>query len=296
MRLESVEPPLPGSGEVLVRVVAAAANAMDWKIRNGEMRLLTGRGFPRGMGNDFAGVVEAAGEGVTRLRAGDAVLGGTSIKGAGAFADLVIAEEKAVVRKPADLSYEQAATIPVVGITALQALRGKEKLGPGHSVFINGCLGGVGRAAAQIALTCGASVAGSCRTPAADEARGLGIAPLVGFGFDPAELEGRFDIVLDTAGTLPNKAARALLKPGGRIVDIVPAPLKLARSALPGPYQVLFGRTSTTDLDEVTRIAARGELRIPIAHTVPLTDAIPALTDLEHRPGRRGGKLLITTR
>jgi NADPH:quinone reductase-like Zn-dependent oxidoreductase len=106
MRLENFELPRPGKGEVLVRVMAAAANPMDWKIRNGEMRIMTGRSFPRGLGNDFAGVVEAVGEGVTRLRAGDAVLGGTSLKGAGAFAEMVIAKEKAVVKKPADLSYD----------------------------------------------------------------------------------------------------------------------------------------------------------------------------------------------
>lgn len=166
LRLEDFEPARPGPGEVLVRVKAAAANAMDWKMRNGEMRLLTGRGFPRGFGNDFAGVVEAVGAGVTRVRVGDAVVGGTSLKGAGAFGEVVIAEEKAVVHKPAELSYEQAAAIPVVGITAFQAILGKGDLQAGQAVFVNGCLGGVGRAAAQIALLSGASVGGSCRVPA----------------------------------------------------------------------------------------------------------------------------------
>ena len=294
LRLEDVEPPRPGPGEILVRVRAAAANAMDWKIRNGEMRLMTGRGFPRGIGNDFAGVVEAVGADVTRLRAGDAVLGGTSLKGAGAFAEMVIAAEKAVVRKPPELSYEQAAAIPVVGSTALQAMLGKGKLRAGQAVFINGCLGGVGRAAAQIALASGASVAGSCRATAAEEARDLGIAPIVEFGFDPAPLDGRFDLVLDTAGTLSATTARTLLRPGGRILDIVPSPAKFARSALPGPYRVMIAKPSTKDLDEVARMAAQGRLRIPIARTVPLADAIPALTDLERHRTPKGGKLIIT--
>jgi NADPH:quinone reductase-like Zn-dependent oxidoreductase len=294
LRLEDFEPPQPGRGEVLVRVKAAAANAMDWKIRNGEMRLMTGRGFPRGVGNDFAGVMEAVGAGVTRLRAGDAVLGGTSLKGSGAFAEMVIAGEKAVVRKPAELSYEQAAAIPVVGLTAFQAMLGKGKLRAGQAVFVNGCLGGVGRAAAQLALTSGASAGGSCRAAAVEEARELGIAPIVEFGFDPARLEGRFDLVLDTAGTLSAVAAQTLLRPGGRIIDIVPSPLKFARSALPGPYRVMIAQPSTKDLDEVVRIAAQGRLRIPIARTVPLADAIPALTELERHSTPRGGKLIIT--
>ncbi|MEU0791846.1 NADP-dependent oxidoreductase [Amycolatopsis sp. NPDC005961] len=294
LRLEDFEPARPGRGEILVRVKAAAANAMDWKMRNGEMRLMTGRSFPRGIGNDFSGVVAAVGAGVTRVRVGDAVLGGTSLKGAGAFAEMVIADEKAVVRKPAELSFEQAAALPVVGITAFQAVLGRGKLRAGQAVFVNGCLGGVGRAAAQIALLSGASVGGSCRATAVDEAHELGITPVVEFGFDPARLEGRFDLVLDTPGTLSATAARTLLKPGGRILDIVPTPSKLVRSALPGPYRLMLGRPSPEDLDEVAQLAARGQLRIPIARTVSLAAAIPALSELERHGTPKGGKLIIT--
>ncbi len=199
-----------------------------------------------------------------------------------------------MVRKPVELSYEQAAAIPVVGITAFQAMLGKGKVRPGQSVFINGCLGGVGRAAAQIALMSGASVGGSCRATVVQEARELGVDPIVTFGFDPKQLEGRFDLVFDTAGTLSAAAARTLLKPGGRILDIVPTALKFARSALPGPYQVLMGRPSTNDLDLVTQLAAQGALRIPIARTVPLADAIPVLTELERHDTPKNGKLIVT--
>src|SRR3954452_4148058 len=146
MRLEEFEPGRPGSGEGLGRVRAAAANPMDWGIRNGGMKMVTGRRFPRGLGNDFSGVVEAIGDGVTRLSVGDEVLGGTPLKTSGAFAEMVIAEEKGVVKKPAELSFEEAAAIPTVSLTALQAVLKKGKLQPGQSVFINGCLGGVGRA------------------------------------------------------------------------------------------------------------------------------------------------------
>jgi NADPH:quinone reductase-like Zn-dependent oxidoreductase len=151
MRLEEAEPPAPGKGQVLVRVRAAAANPMDWKLRNGDSKLMTGRRFPRGIGNDFAGTVVAVGDGVTRFKVGDEVLGGASLRAPGAFAEMVAAGEKQVVAKPAGLSFEQAAALPTVGVTALQALMGKGKLKAGQSVFIHGCLGGVGRTAAQIA-------------------------------------------------------------------------------------------------------------------------------------------------
>ncbi|WP_413100609.1 NADP-dependent oxidoreductase [Streptomyces sp. Inha503] len=294
LRLEDFEPARPGPGEVLVRVRAAAANPMDWKIRSGAMKMLTGRRFPRGLGHDFAGVIEAVGDGVTRLGVGDEVLGGAPLKTAGAFAELVVVEAKGVVEKPADLSFEDAAAIPTVGITAFQALANLGKPRPGQAVFVHGCLGGVGRAAVQLASARGASVAGSCRSTATRDARDLGIDPIVEFDFDPTALRGRFDIVLDTAGTLPVKAAQTLLKPGGRIVDITPTPAKFARSALPGPFKVLIAQAVTEDLEEVARAAGQGTLRLPIARTVPLTQAIPALTEFD-RGIPKGGKLVITT-
>lgn len=295
MRLEDFEPARPGSGEVLVRVRAAAANPMDGGIRSGAMKMVTGRKFPRGLGHDFAGVVEAVGEGVTRLAVGDEVLGGASIKASGAFAEMVLAAEKGVVKKPANLSFEEAAAIPTVGLTALQAVVKKGKLQPGQSVFVNGCLGGVGRAVAQFALAHGAAVGASCRGTATHDARDLGLDPIVEFGFDPTTLTGRFDLVVDTADTLPTDAAKKMLRPGGRIVSIHPTPANLAKSALPGPYNVLIARPVTSDLEEVARAAGRGTLRVPIARTVPLTEAIKALTALEREGTPKGGKLIITT-
>jgi NADPH:quinone reductase-like Zn-dependent oxidoreductase len=105
------------------------------------------------------------------------------------------------VLKPVDLSYERAAALPTVGVTAYQATA---EVRPGQAVFVNGCLGGVGRAAVQFAQARGASVASSCRDAAADEARELGVEPVVGFGFDPAALAGRFDLVFDSTACFPS--------------------------------------------------------------------------------------------
>ncbi len=295
MRLEEFQPPSPGDGEVLVRVRAASANPMDWKVRNGDTKLMTGRRFPRGMGHDFAGIVEGVGGGVTRFRVGDAVLGAMSLKAAGAFAELVLADEHNVTAKPAELSYEQAATLPTVGVTALQSLIDTGQLRAGQSVFINGCLGGVGRAAAQIALMHGASVAGSCRESASADAEALGITPHVGFGFDPQVLEGRFDLILDTAGTMPLKDARKLLKPGGHVIDINMTPAKMARSFIARDYKGVIAKYTPASLETVARAAAQGKLELPVARTVALTRAIDALTELERKRTPKGGKLVITT-
>ncbi|CAN5295474.1 NADP-dependent oxidoreductase [soil metagenome] len=295
MHLEEFTPDSPGAGQVSVRVRAASVNPYDWKVRNGEMKFLTGRRFPRGMGYDFAGVVAAVGSGCTRFAVGDDVVGVAQIKASGAFAELVVAEEKSLVDKPAGLSFADAATIPTVGSAALQALRDKGEFHSGQSVFVHGCLGGVGRAAVQIAAARGAAtVAGSCRADSAPQAHELGVDPVVEFDTIPASLRGRFDIVFDTIGLLAPSTARMLLAPGGHIVDIVPTAGKFLKSVLPGPYRVLMTQPNADDLDELVKASAQGALRLPIAKTVPLAHAIDALTDLEHHHTPRGGKLIIT--
>ena len=122
LMLAEAPAPEPGRGQVRVRVRAASVNPMDWKIRRGEMRALSGFRFPRGLGHDFAGVVDAVGPGEVRLRAGDEVFGVTSIPKAGAFADYVVADEKNVGLKPRYVSFEQAAAMTIVGLTAWNAL------------------------------------------------------------------------------------------------------------------------------------------------------------------------------
>lgn len=295
LALGEADTPTPGRGQVLVRVHAAAANAMDWKIRSGEMRAMTGRRFPRGVGHDFAGVIEQVGEGVTRLQVGDEVLGAARLQQAGAFAEFVIADQQSVAHKPGALTFGQAATLPVVGLTAYQAVTRTGKLQPGQNIFINGCLGGVGRVAVQVATGVGASVTGSCRSGSEAEAHQLGVDTVVAFDLDPPPLTGRFNVVFDTAGTLPFATARRMLKPGGRIIDIVPSGAKFARSILPGPYTIFMGRSDSNDLQHLADAAGRGEIITRISRTVTLTNAIPALIDLENAPTSSGGKLVIRT-
>jgi NADPH:quinone reductase-like Zn-dependent oxidoreductase len=293
MQLEEFDPDKLGADDVRVRVRAASANPMDFGIRNGKMKMVTGHSFPRAMGYDFAGIVEAVGDNVTRLHVGDEVLGGASIKESGSFADVVLAEQKAVVKKPAGLSFEAAAAIPVAAGTAYQALFAKAQLRPGESVFVHASLGAVGRSAVQLASAHGATVAGSCRAGSADEARALGIDPIVDFDFDPTALTRRFDVVLDAAGKLPISKARKILAPHGRIVSVKPSPANMARSALPGPFQVVIARAVTADIDAIAQAAAEGHLRLPIARAVPLSEAIPALTELERNGSAKRGKLII---
>jgi len=203
LRLDEVSLPDAGKGQILVQVKAAAANPMDWKIRRGEMKALSGYRFPRGLGHDFAGVVEAVGSGVERLKVGDEVFGATSIRQAGTFAEYVVADEKNVGLKPPSISFEDAAALTIVSLTAWNALVTKARLTARQSVFITGCLGGVGRSAVQIARMRGANMVGSCSASGREEALALGVSEVVDYRtFDIALYKHRFDVVFDAAGAL----------------------------------------------------------------------------------------------
>jgi len=294
MRLEEFELHRPMADQIVVRVKAASVNPVDWKIRNGVMRFMTGSRFPRAMGSDFSGVVEAVGPSVTRIKVGEDVLGTMSMKAGGAFAERLVTDEKLVVVKPAALSFEQAASLPIVGVTAWCGLVDKAQLQPGQSVFIHGCLGSVGRASTQLAMSLGADVAGSCRGTARDDARALGLSRIVDFQqFSADTLQHQFDVVFDTAGTLSLRDGRTLLKPGGVVLDISPSPGKLFGILLSRQHKMVVAKPSTEVLAKVAEMAAMGRLRPVIGRTVPLARAIPALRELE-RQGTPKGKLVVT--
>jgi NADPH:quinone reductase-like Zn-dependent oxidoreductase len=293
LRLDEVTSPDLGRGQIRVQVRAAAANPMDWKIRRGEMKALSGFRFPRGLGHDFAGVVDAVGPGVERLKVGDEVFGATSIRQAGAFAEYVVADEKNVGLKPPSLSFEQAAALTIVGLTAWNALVAKARLKAGQSVFISGCLGGVGRSAVQIARMRGASIVGSCGASGGEEALALGVSEVADYrAFNVASYRHRFDVVFDTAGALSLSQCGAMLKRGGMSLHIVPTFAKMVGCLLPSRHHLVFGNPTPQSLAGIAAAAERGELVPAIGRIVPLSEAISAVVELE-RTGFPKGKLVI---
>lgn len=292
LRLDDVPLPDPGKGEVRVAVGAASVNPMDGKIRRGEMKFLSGFRFPRGLGHDFAGVVDAVGPGVTRFKPGDAVIGLTSIPKAGAMADYVLAEVKNMWAKPEGVPFAEAAALTLVGITAWNALILEGRLAAGQTVFINGCVGAVGRSAVQIAVHAGARVAGSCSAGDLAEAGALGVEAVDYLALDVDAFAGRFDLVFDTAGALSLKQCGVLLKPGGVSLHIVPDFGKWLGSLVSRRHRLVFGTPSRDAFEGIARAATLGVLVPAIARTVPLSQAIPALAELE-RNGPPKGKLVF---
>jgi NADPH:quinone reductase-like Zn-dependent oxidoreductase len=293
LRLAEAPTPDPAKGEVRVRVKAASLNPMDRKIRRGEMKALSGFRFPRGLGHDFAGVVDAVGPGVRRFKSGDEVFGVSSIPRAGAFAEHVVAGEKNLGLKPPVLSFEQAAAMTIVGITAWTGLIAKAKLKAGQSVFIAGCLGGVGRSAVQFAREAGAKIVGSCSASGREDALALGVSEAVDYrAFDVASHRGRFDVVFDTAGALSLSQCGAMLKTGGVSLHIVPTFAKMVGCLLPSRHHLVFGNPTPQSLAGVADAAERGSLAPEIGRVVPLVDAIPIIVELE-KTGSRNGKVVI---
>ena len=223
LNFEDVEKPTPADDEVLVKVVAASVNPLDWHYMRGSpylMRLGSGLGAPddSSMGVDFAGTVEAVGNNVKRYKPGDAVFGGRG----GAFAEyLTIPEDRALALKPANVTFAQAASVPIAAITALQALRDKGKLKPGHKVLINGASGGVGTFAVQIAKSFGAEVTGVCSTRNVDMVRSIGADHIFDYTKeDYTESGNQYDLIIDMVGNHSLMANRRALTPEGIFVIV----------------------------------------------------------------------------
>jgi len=244
LRPMAITVPEPGSDEVLVRVHATSVNPLDCEIRTRTARVRNKTGFPRVLGFDLSGVVERVGEAVRHLKVGDAVFGLIDYRKDGAAAEYVRVREAFLHAKPPSLSHEQAAAVPLAGLTALQGLRLKARMREGERVLVTGAAGGVGHMAVQIARAYGARVAAVCA--AADEAlvRELGaeaVFPPEGDGLPHTE---RFDVVFDTEGDRTFAWARPFLARRGRFVSTRPDPRGLlanrARWLAGGRQRCLF--------------------------------------------------------
>ncbi len=223
LEFEDVEKPAPADDEVLVKVQAAAVNPLDWHYMRGSpyiMRLMTGLGAPdrTSLGVDFAGTVEAVGRNVTTFKPGDEVFGGSS----GAFAEYVtVGVDKALVLKPANMTFQQSATVAIAGITALQALRDKGKIEPGQKVLINGASGGVGTFAVQIAKSFGAEVTGVCSTRNVEMVRSIGADHVIDYTREDYTKSGKtYDLIIDNVGNHSLLANRRVLSPDGIMVMV----------------------------------------------------------------------------
>jgi len=223
LEFADVEKPIPADAEVLVRIHAASVNPLDWHYMRGSpyfMRLASGIGIPGNtrMGVDFSGTVEAVGKNVKLFKPGDEVFGG----GSGAFAEyLTIHEDRGLTLKPDNMTFEQAASVPIAGVTAIQALRDHGKIEPGQKVLINGASGGVGTFAVQIAKSFGAEVTGVCSTRNLEMVRSIGADHVIDYKHEDYTQSGQqYDLIIDMVGNHSLTENGRALTPAGRLLIV----------------------------------------------------------------------------
>ncbi|MEU0521455.1 NAD(P)-dependent alcohol dehydrogenase [Streptosporangium sp. NPDC006007] len=306
LRYTDVDKPAIGDDKVLVRVRAASINYGDRATMHGSpsiMRLAFGLRRPKKavLGRDIAGTVEAVGAKVTRFRAGDQVFGEMSQRG---FAEYVAAPETHLAPKPEGVTFEQAATLPVAGTTALQALRLGE-VAPGRTVLVNGASGGVGTFAVQLAKTLGAVVSGVCSPRNADLVRSIGADHVIDYTReDFTRGAGRFDVIVDLAGNHRLSEFRRVLAPKGVYISssgtggavLGPLPRLFAVAAIsPFLSQRLRGLYTKRSIDDLTHLAgliATGKITPVIERTYPLSETADAIRFIEAEHAR--GKIVLT--
>jgi NADPH:quinone reductase-like Zn-dependent oxidoreductase len=293
MRLESFDLGTPRENEVAVRVHFAAINPIDWKLRQGVMKIMTGKTFPRTMGTDFSGTVIAVGPGVVRLQPGDEVFGLARFKESGALGQALITRETFLAKKPDGVSFEDAACLGTPGITAWGCLIDKAGLAAGQRVFINGCAGAVGEATAQVAHMHGASVDGSCSAADIERMRTLGVHTVYDYRtLDLSAIKERYDVVIDTAEKMTIEQAMGLLNRKGAFLDLHPTPGKFLRALFNRRLKPVVGAVRAETLDQLARAATEGKFRLPIGRVVPLDAAVELVTELEAGL-KAGGKCLV---
>ena len=288
LEIRDLDQPRPKDDEALLRVRAASVNPLDWRMKTERP------------GVDVAGEIIAVGKHVRQFKPGDAVFGG----GKGSFAEYVCARESKLAPKPEGVSFEQAAAVPIAGITALQALRNAAHLQAGQKVLINGAAGGLGTFAVQIAKSFGAHVTGVCSTKNVEMVRSLGADRVIDYTCEDFTKNGeRYDLLLDNVGNRKLSALKSVLRPNGRCV-IAGAPKKMSavftwllkiftRSLLLRQnFKFLIANINRDDLKTVAELIATGKITPAIDRRYPLSGTADAMAYAEE--GHARAKVVIT--
>jgi NADPH:quinone reductase-like Zn-dependent oxidoreductase len=301
LSLRDLPDPQPGDEEMLVRVRAASVNPLDWKIRQGQLRFLLRLRFPYVLGSDVAGEVVSSGMLARRFKAGDLVFGFSDPRRGGGYAELAVVKQAMAASKPESLDCAEAASLPIAGCAALQALRDLGNLSRGSRVLIHGGAGGVGHFAVQIARAFGAVTAVTCGPSNVEFVRSLGADSVIDYHQRDFTAEGaNYDVIFDAVGKSSFSACRKILTPGGVYITTLPSPAFFFSSAIQ-KFAKVFGRAKQArllmvrpngdDLAYLGRLVDEGKLKPVVSVRLPLEQAAEA-----HRVGQAGhvrGKMVL---
>lgn len=307
LRLVELETTTPAADEVLIRIHAASVNAYDWHLLRADpflVRLSMGFFRPRNpmLGADVAGQIVAIGRDVTQFKPGDEIYGDLSACGNGGFAEYVAVPEKYVARKPASLTFEQAAAVPMAAVTALQGLRDVGSVQPGHKVLINGASGGVGTFAVQIAKALGAEVTAVCSTSKIDLTQSLGADHVIDYAKEDFTRNGRqYDLILAVNGDRSLGDYERVLMPNGTYAMVGGSNSQIFQALLRGPiksrsggkrFTTVSAKPNQADLEVMNDLIETGRVRPVVDRCYPLSETAEALRYVE--AGHARGKVVIT--
>jgi NADPH:quinone reductase-like Zn-dependent oxidoreductase len=308
LELKDVEKPTPKDDEVLVKVFAVSVNAADLHLLRADpflIRLSSGLQKPKNtiLGSDIAGRVEKVGKDVKQFKPGDEVFGDISACGWGGFAEYACARENALVLKPANLSFEQAAAVPMAAVTALQGFHYAGKIRPGQKVLINGASGGVGTFAVQLAKSFGAEVTAVCSTKNLDMARSIGADHVIDYTKEDFSKNGQqYDLILAANGDRSISDYRRALSPKGIYVQTGGSMAQMSQAMLQGPWISMTGnkkmgnmgvaKPNQNDLVIMKELLEAGKVKPVIDRCFPLSETAEAICYLEE--GHAQGKVVIT--
>jgi NADPH:quinone reductase-like Zn-dependent oxidoreductase len=289
--------PVPGPGGVVIKVHAASVNPVDWKVREGQARIITGSKFPKVLGSECAGEVMMTGAGAAKFQKGDRVVMYTSVRRLGAFAEYACTAEDRVYPIVDGITFEQAACLPIAGLTALQALRYHGKITAGKKVLINGASGGVGHFAVQIANIFGAEVTAVTSGRNIEFVKGLGADRVIDYAKeDFTKGSGQYDLVFDAVSMRSFGACKRVLTPAGIYVNTLPNAtlvVQLITSLLPGKKaRSLWVKPNAADIAWMMEQIKAGKVKVVIEQAYPLDRIKDALAASE--AGRTRGKIVIS--
>jgi NADPH:quinone reductase-like Zn-dependent oxidoreductase len=299
LRMAEVEKPAPDADEALVKVLAVSVNPADWRSMRAKpffSRATLGLLRPkhRILGGDIAGRVEAVGSGVTQFKPGDEVYANLLDHGSGGFAEYVSVPVDVMSLKPANLSYEQAAAVPMAGVTALQGLRYHGEIQPGQQVLINGASGGIGTFAVQIAKSYGSAVTGVTSSRNLDLVGSLGADHVVDYTTSDFVRSGRYDLIVDTIGNRSVRELRGALAEGGKaaVVGFTSVAKLMGVSLRGGKYvAIVSAHVTTEDLEFLSKLIEAGKVRPQIDRHYPFAEIPDAIRYLEQ--GHARGKVVV---
>jgi len=298
LEIKEISKPEIGKDDILIEVHATSVNPVDWKIRSGSLKILTGRKFPKILGGDIAGIVVDKGQNVTLFNEGDEVFGKLNAFSGGAYAEYASVRSNQIAFKPKNLDFNEAATLPLAGLTAIQSLLDLGGLKKGKRVLINGASGGVGVVAVQFSRALNATVTGVCSARNAELVKSLGADNVVDYNtVDISEMDQKFDIFFDAVAKSSFGAAKKVLDKGGVYITTVPNFTIMILGPLLNPFssrkmEKIMVKSNPGQLKLMKEMVEAGDIKPIIDKVFPLSKIADA-----HKEGEKGrtvGKIVVS--